>query len=107
MREAVIILPRTYKHATLSLREGLLDTFGGYTEHEADGVWRDPTTGKVYVDHNSVFTVAVDDDDGRHMIDLRNLAMAAGTQAKQISVYLRGFDGNVEFVNCNHAEMAI
>jgi hypothetical protein len=102
IREASIILPRVHKEATFSLREGLLDRFGGYTEHEADGAWRDPQTGIVHIDYNSVFTIAVDDDDGSHMLDLRDLAMNAGTQAGQISVYVRGFDGHVEFVNCDH-----
>lgn len=100
MREACIILPRVSPRATESLQEGLLNRFGGFTEHDAIGAWRDPATNKVHLDHNSVFTIAIDDTDGMHMLDLRDLAMAAGEAAGQISVYLRGFDGNVEFVNC-------
>ena len=101
MREAVIILPRVNAFATKYMRHTLLDTFGGYTEHKATGAWRDPADGRVYKDHNGVFTVGVDDVTGEHMPALRNIAMQAGEMAGQISVYLKGFDGNVEFVNCS------
>lgn len=101
MREAVIVLPRVHKDATEYLRTELLEAFGGYTEHEADGVWRDPADRKVYVDHNSIFTIGADEDNtGLDMLTIRNLAMFAGQKAGQISVYVRGFDGAVEFVNC-------
>lgn len=104
MREAVIILPRANASATATLRARLLAAFGGYTEHKARGAWRDPDTGKIHFDNSSVFAVAVDDENGGHMLNIRDMAMEAGKLAGQISVYVKGFDGNVEFVNCAWAK---
>ena len=98
MREYVIILPRTANYACEWLRTSLLHQFGGYTEHEATGAWKDPT-GAVIFDDNAVFTVATD----RvlyTMRDLRVMARRAGLIGDQQCVYLRDSDGNVEFVDC-------
>ena len=97
MREFTIILPRDIPSASTNLRTTLLDAFGGYTEHEATGAWRDEFTGKVYYDHNSVFTVGAFVE---HTAKIREIAAQAGREAKQESVYIRMPDGAVEFVKC-------
>ena len=101
MREAVIIMPRDNPQASAHLRLLLLDRFGGYTQHEAAGAWRDPA-GKVLHDHHNVFTVACDVTfaDVERMQQLRVIAAAAGREANQQCVYLRGFNGVVELVPC-------
>jgi hypothetical protein len=104
MREALIILPDVNHGATERLKCRLLSTFGGYTAHEVTGAWYDPHTGIIHHDTSKVFTVAADDQDSHCMLDIRNIAMEAGRMAGQISVYVRGFDGEVEFVNCSHME---
>ena len=95
MREYVIIMPRTAGYACEWLRTALLDTYGGYTEHEATGAWKDPT-GAVIFDHNAVFTVATDHE---HALEaFQSMARIAGRIGDQQSVYLRDGYGNVEFV---------
>jgi hypothetical protein len=105
MREAVIILPDVNHGATERLKRRLLATFGGYTVHRAQGAWRDPKTRNNYYDDSDVFTIGADDQDGHCMLDIRDIAMEVGRMAGQISVYVRGFDGEVEFVNCSHMEV--
>ena len=97
MREYVIILPRTANYACEWLRTSLLDQFGGYTEHEATGAWKDPT-GAVIFDDNAVFTVATDIPTAGQAF--QSLARIAGRIGDQQCVYLRDGDGNVEFVDC-------
>ena len=105
MREAQIIMPRDCAQAIAHLRTRLLDTFGGYTQHEATGAWRAPD-GKVHYDHHHVFTVASDGvwNDQRTyqhgMNCLRAICRDIGREADQQCVYLRGFDGEVGFVDC-------
>ena len=99
MREAQIILSNVSPFATTALRVRLRDTFGGYTQHIASGVWRDPATNIVHDDINHVFTVAAELPD-LAMAKLREIAREAGRASNQVCVYLKGFDGEVEFVAC-------
>ena len=100
MREFTIMLPRVNGRASTNLRTRLLDNFGGYTEHEATGAWRDDNTGKVYYDHNSVFTVGVlPTHPGLYGL-IREIAAQAGQEAQQVSVYIKMPDGNAELVYC-------
>ena len=98
MREAQIIMPRDCAQAIAHLRTRLLDTFGGYTQHEATGAWRAPD-GKAHYDHHHVFTVA-DIATPYDLNCLRAICRDIGREADQQCVYLRGFDGEVELVSC-------
>ena len=97
MKEFTIIMPRDAGFAAEWLRTQFLDNFGGYTEHEATGAWKDPT-GVVIFDHNAVFTVAVDDP-GKHAETFRQMARTAGRMGEQQSVYLKLPSGGVEFID--------
>lgn len=106
MREAQIIMPRDNSQAIAHLRLRLLDIFGGYTQHEATGAWRAPD-GAVHYDNHLVFTVASDGIlwNGHNFWlgpreELRSICRDIGREAHQQCVYLRGFDGEVELVNC-------
>jgi hypothetical protein len=94
MREHTIIMPRDAGFACEWLRSRFLDAFGGYTEHEATGAWKDPT-GAVIYDHNSVFTVAAGDRDDL----MRSIAKMAGRIGEQQSVYYRDPLGDVHFID--------
>ena len=96
MKEFTIIMPRDAGFAAEWLRTQFLDNFGGYTEHEATGAWRDPT-GVVIFDHNAVFTVATDRLDA--VTEFRHLALTAGRIGNQQSVYLKSPEGLVEFID--------
>jgi len=97
MREASIILPHTMSHEPhTAMRHLLLTHFGGYTTHEVSGAWRDPDTGIVHNDQSTCFIVA--SNTGPNM--LYHIAEECGKMAGQICVYVKGFDGEVTFVQC-------
>jgi len=101
MREATIILPFTMTaEPHILLRKRLLATFGGYTEHEASGTWIDPA-GVEHRDRSLVFTIAVRERPfDCSYLNLTQFAREAGRLARQQCVYVRGFDGEVEFIDC-------
>lgn len=96
MREAQIIMPRDNAQAIAHLRLRLLDTFGGYTQHEATGAWKAPD-GKVHYDHHHVFTIAYEHTSFEVV---RSIAREIGREADQQCVYVRNWFGEVELVAC-------
>ena len=93
MREYTIIMPRDAGYACEWLRSQFLDQFGGYTEHEATGAWKD-ATGAVVYDDNAVFTVASDAPNAAQ--SFRSLARIAGRIGEQDCVYFRPPSGEVD-----------
>ena len=104
--EAKIIVPKVYNNGNPvagkdlnSFRDMLLDFFGGFTETNVRGAWKDPKTGTVYRENNLLFIVALSDT----LIErakLRGLARAMGTRFGQKSVYIAFNSGvSVEFLD--------
>lgn len=101
MREASILLPTRNNdgmavisaHAIVA--NALLDNFGGFTEESVRGQWLD--NGRVYSDESIRYTVAATDTpDNRAKLEAT--ARQACADAEQICLYVRGFDGIVQFV---------
>ena len=100
MREASIILPHTMSHEPhTAMRHLLLTHFGGYTTHEVSGAWRDPDTGIVHNDQSTMFLIGADPT-AANLALLHFIAKECGNMAGQICVYVKGFDGEVQFVQC-------
>ena len=103
MREAVIILPcydnrnnpTTYAHAMLA--DGLMEDFGGFTEQNVTGRWKDADTGREYRDASILYTVAASANESNwKRFEAR--AIQACKDAEQIALYVRGFDGIARLV---------
>lgn len=103
MRIATINLP-THDNAgvplaaeTDTLRNMLLDSFGGFTESDARGAWRDPADSKLYVEPVTRFDVACEDNSESES-SLRRIAAHMAREARQVCIFLVLPSGSVEFV---------
>lgn len=109
MREALIILPnadnngRAIGHAHTNLATRLIDAFGGLTTRQAQGSWLDHD--KLYQEAVTEYVVAyepTDFNDGT----LREIAIQAGREAKQMAVYTRFASGDVAIIDLQPADWA-
>ena len=100
MREASIILPHAGNRQSHDLLHGLLlQHFGGYTAQAVIGAWRDPATAIVHNDQSTMFLIGADPT-AANLALLHFIAKECGNMAGQICVYVKGFDGEVTFVQC-------
>jgi len=103
LREARIILPILDNHGAPTtdahawLTEALIDTFGGATMLDCNGVWRGPD-GKVHRDPGVAYDVAIPDDT-RSAYMLRDIAAKACEMARQECVYVRWADHTVSMIS--------
>ncbi len=108
MREIRLIVPvndnvgRALDDLHQALCERLVSAYGGVTAKPATGRFLHPTTGAVMKEPVVDYTIAV--ADRRADIYLRLLAGWAAFAAEQNSIYLRLFDGTVEFVTAHVSE---
>lgn len=95
MREAKIILPLADVPVRVHgrLRLSLTSAFGGVTETEGTGAWRD-AMGKVQIEPVRVYTVAMEPTVAND-IHLDEIALTAGKAAKQAAVYVTHASGEV------------
>lgn len=89
MRVWEIILPRR-DNSGVALHQAhkhyagyLADTFGGFTQYDTCGVWRDDE-GKLYQDHGIAYRIAVDFSDQPAL-----LAVAARLFPDQLAFYVQ------------------
>lgn len=110
MKLAKIILPERSNDNQLlsgvhqSLRQMLLDKFGGYTMTKGTGGWRNGAADQVEPVY--VYDVAMERAD---VLKLRDVARMVATDAGQHSVMIVTPNGDVEFVSPTekyHAERA-
>jgi hypothetical protein len=109
MRIATIILP-THDNAGASLgaeadalRNMLLDSFGGFTESDTRGAWRDPATRKVYVEPSTRFDIACEDS-ARTRVALLDIARHMARVARQECIFLAYPSGEVDFISAQPAQ---
>ena len=81
----------------LAIKKVLLDTFGGYTCHEATGAWKDPATLHVYEDPSEVFSIAGNWTIPANVARLRALCELSAEIMRQECIYMQTPKG-VEFV---------
>lgn len=81
-----------------AVQDKLLASFGGYSKSTVEGAWRDPETGRVYTDHNALYSIAMDDT-ADNRLSLRNVAIQAGIAAAQLAMMVTMPDGEVEFID--------
>lgn len=93
LQEARIILP---KLDDMTARN-LVDTFGGYTAHAAEGAWRDDA-GTIITEPMIVIDIAMPLTPQAET-SLHTIAGAAGRRANQKAVYLRYASGRVEILS--------
>jgi hypothetical protein len=111
MREALIILPvkdnngRSIASAHSNLATRLIDAFGGLTTRAAQGAWVDH--GKLYREDVTEYVVAYEPT-AFNDETLREIAIHAGHEAKQLAIYTRFASGDVEIIDTApaHAEAA-
>lgn len=73
----------------------LIDTFGGFSYlGQIVGGWRDPDTGKVYIEPMHRYEIAT-----ANAMDVLDFAVWVKNEFNQISVYVRFSDGSVDFVS--------
>mgnify|MGYP000665839876 CR=1 FL=1 len=87
-------LPHTARQAGLeALRSALLSRFGGFTEIEGRGQWRDDT-GTVHVEKCTIFDVIAETITGTDLCD----ALSRANGHLQQSTYLININGHAEFI---------
>ena len=103
-KTAVLILPlrenagrRQLAETHRTLREELLDAFGGYTQTLVTGAWKDDA-GKVYQDDSLKYEIAMGTGPGDGM-KLVEIARQACAQGRQECVFVQLAAGNVVFVD--------
>lgn len=60
--------------------EEVLDVFGGYTTHKANGVWRNPETERVYRDKTLVVTIATEPNQENRLLAIAKNAASIMNQ---------------------------
>jgi len=104
MREARIIAVAEHDAARLALEHALLGTFGGFTRSETSGGWCDDT-GRYHIEPGFACDIACEPS-AATADKLRHIAQTYCAAAKQLCVYLRLPNGNVEFVETAKAVTA-
>jgi hypothetical protein len=102
MQEALLIVPNADNDgASLaalrdSIASQMCDAFGGVTENDAQGLWKDDS-GKVYSEPVTRLVSAADDTQA-NVAELESLARQVLHDGKQKAVYLRLPNGQVEII---------
>lgn len=98
MREARIILPMQNRAVHAALQAKLVSQFGGFTMAPVSGAWRAPD-GRQVKDVSMAYDVACEptEETGR---TLTAMALQAGHDAGQRTVYLRLPNGDVRLLDC-------
>lgn len=103
MRIAQIILPKTDNDGRSmddmhTLYQRLLcDTFGGFTAYTVQGGWMN-TQGKLYLDNNIAYHIAMDDTQtNRNALD--TIARNATIEFSQEAIFVTYANGEVAFVS--------
>lgn len=102
MRELVITVPEFDNngrsladlHRTVSVR--ICYAFGGFTTSPGNGACRRATSGEFVIEHVIRYIIAAPNE--RCNTPLRLLAQWIAVAAEQDSVYIRLFDGTIEYV---------
>jgi hypothetical protein len=101
--EARILMPLTdnegksLSHVHDAMRADLLASFGGFTESDTRGWWRDTSTGTDYKEPSIAFDIAAQWDSEKSE-RLMELAAWYCRAAKQLCVYVRNGKGAVSYV---------
>jgi len=110
LREAKIIFPlrtnagRSLENVLASITDRLHKAYGGVTWVQGRGAWRDDD-GKLYVESNVIFTVAVPETEGAignedcELCRIARFAMAAG---EHTALYVKFPDGEVQILQAEH-----
>jgi hypothetical protein len=107
-REASLILPKADNQGEdlfivhAMLRDSLLKAFGGFSQYEISGEWRDSTSGITYDDASFKYVIAARWNEGLRE-RLFSIAREYCRAAEQETVYVCDDSGEVHFVT-KHAE---
>jgi len=110
MREARIILPladndgKPVDTAHEYLKGRLCRLFGGFTATPVMGGWMDDS-GRLYEDRSIAYDVAMEDT-YENARKVGSIAEIAGQMAKQLAMYVRLPNGNVQILNIEPAAEA-
>ncbi len=95
MREYAFQLPTPlYREQADAINAALFALAGGFSTTEVSGHWRDPHTGKVYIEPMTEVRVAVAGRPG-NVGDLCQLAMQTARNMGEKALYWRGPNGEV------------
>jgi len=110
MREAIIILPKkdnakkSLRNEHASLQRDLVDSFGGFSSHESNGAWRDDSTGQIYRDVSTVYTIAANWNEAvpnypliTKAEKLESIARDYAAKCRQVCLYVRHGNGEIVF----------
>lgn len=104
MREALLKIP-THDNNGASLdalkNETIMracDLFGGASVSKSEGAWKDPKTGKLYLEPVFDVVIAMDQTNAWAKRQLLGLAKQVKLKGEQLTVYVRDANGEVHFV---------
>lgn len=104
MKIATLTLPQSDNHGAplndvhAALQADIVDSFGGFTAFYGNGAWRDESTGKLYFEAVTVYSIAMDAAHSNRA-KLSSLARFHGHVAGQIAVLIVHANGDSEFVD--------